>query len=136
MYLGLEDDDEYYDEPYLTDEEKRIIQNANQDTFKIRSNVDIDEEKNFFKLKVNVYYSSKQWESNASLNKTFVYPFPRNMENFKAWKEEKETESLSKYREFIKYQSICDNSPERSEKITEQEVEYIKPHRWYNSSFY
>ena len=126
MYLGLEDDDEYYDEPYLTDE----------DTFKIRSNVDIDEEKNFFKLKVNVYYSSKQWESNASLNKTFVYPFPRNMENFKAWKEEKETESLSKYREFIKYQSICDNSPERSEKITEQEVEYIKPHRWYNSSFY
>lgn len=132
MYLGLEDDDEYYDEPYLTAEEKRKLQGS----FKIRTTVDIDEDKNFFKLKVNVYYSSSEWESSPILNKTFTYPFPRNMESFETWKEEKETESLSKYREFIKYQNICDNSPEKSEEVTDQEAEYIKPHRWYNSRFY
>lgn len=129
-------DEGNYDEPYLTSEEKQPVEDASRDRFKVQAYVDIDEEKNFFKLKVNVFYFSRFWDSSALLNKTFVYPFPRNMEDFEGWKEEKENESLSKYREFIKYQSICTNSPEKSGEITAEEIEYINPHRWYKNSFY
>lgn len=101
-----------------------------EEHFAVRSYVDTDKEKNFFKLFINIYYHSKNFEGSANLNKTFVYPFPRSMDDFLTWKKDREEESLAQYREFLKYLKMCDENPLRRIDISAEERKIITPFVW------